>query len=187
MQRDFASVRRTSMFEQINPLPSPQGEPAGDDRNGELYASQRRPDVGRHVVGAFVCVPISPRLLRRDAFKECLQHGDLLDVIRESCGLIDFKDVADEARSFLSLPHPEPEPDRRRSRTPSAPTGSPEAARRLFAMSQPIESTLVELQLHNRGITPLHGTGSLRFHPRCYTPLTPKYENWQGGLCGSCL
>ena len=41
------------------------------------------------------------------------EHGDLLDVIRESCGLVDFKDVADEARTFLSLPHPEPEPDRR--------------------------------------------------------------------------
>ena len=96
------------------------------------------------------------------------EHGDLLDVIRESCGLVDFKDVADEARSFLSLPHPEPEPDRPRSRTPSAPTGSPEAARRLFAMSQPIERTLVEAYLRNRGITSLHGTGSLRFHPRCY-------------------
>jgi hypothetical protein len=96
------------------------------------------------------------------------EHGDLLDVIRESCGLIDFKDVADEARSFLSLPHPEPEPDRPRSRTPSAPTGSPEAARRLFTMSQPIERTPVEAYLRNRGITFLHGTGSLRFHPRCY-------------------
>ena len=32
------------------------------------------------------------------------EHGDLLDVIRESCGLVDFKDVVDEARSFLSLP-----------------------------------------------------------------------------------
>jgi hypothetical protein len=96
------------------------------------------------------------------------EHGDLLDVIRESCGLIDFKDVADEARSFLSLPHPEPEPDRPRSRTPSVPTGSPEAARRLFAMSQPIERTLVEAYFRNRGITFLHGTGSLRFHPRCY-------------------
>ncbi|MFX6019253.1 DNA primase, partial [Acinetobacter baumannii] len=32
------------------------------------------------------------------------EHGDLLDVIRESCGLIDFKDVADEARTFLSMP-----------------------------------------------------------------------------------
>jgi hypothetical protein len=96
------------------------------------------------------------------------EHGDLLDLIRESCGLVDFKDVADEARSFLSRPHPEPQPDRPRSRTPSAPTGSPEAARRLFAMSQPIERTLVEAYLRNRGIAFLHGTGNLRFHPRCY-------------------
>jgi len=96
------------------------------------------------------------------------EHGDLLDVIRESCGLVDFKDVADEARSFLSLPHPEPEPDRHRSRAPVAPIGSPEAARRLFAMSQPISRTLVETYLRNRGITALHETGALRFHPRCY-------------------
>ena len=88
------------------------------------------------------------------------EHGDLLDVIRESCGLVDFKDVADEARSFLSLPHPEPEPDHRRSRAPSAPTGSPEAARRLFAMSLPMSRTLVETYLRNRGITALHGTGA---------------------------
>ena len=75
MHGDLASVRRAPMFEQINPLPGPQGEPAGDDRNGELHAGQRRSDVGRHVVGAFVCVPISPRVLRRDAFKECLEIG----------------------------------------------------------------------------------------------------------------
>lgn len=96
------------------------------------------------------------------------EHGDLLDVIRESCGLVDFKDVADEARTFLSLPHPEPEPEQPRSRKPNVPTGSPEAARRLFAMSHPIARTLVETYLRNRGITTLHGTGSLRFHPRCY-------------------
>ena len=35
-------------------------------------------------------------------------------------------------------------------------------------MSQPIGGTLVEAYLRNRGITALHGTGSLRFHPRCY-------------------
>jgi hypothetical protein len=97
------------------------------------------------------------------------EHGDLLDVIRESCGLVDFKDVADEARSFLSLPHSEPEPDERRSPKPSAPTGSPEAARRLFAMSKPIPGTLAATYLLNRGITLLRGaSGSLRFHPRCY-------------------
>ncbi|MBN9533618.1 MAG: toprim domain-containing protein [Alphaproteobacteria bacterium] len=96
------------------------------------------------------------------------EHGDLLDVIRESCGLIDFHDVADEARRFLSLPHPEPSSDRPRVRTPNAPTGSPEAARRLFAMSQPQMHTLVETYLRNRGITLLHEDGALRFHPRCY-------------------
>lgn len=94
------------------------------------------------------------------------EHGDLLDVIRESRGLLDFKDVADEARAFLSLPHPESEPQSKRPAP--APTGSPEAARRLFAMSQPIPGTLVETYLRTRGITALHGAGSLRFHPRCY-------------------
>lgn len=94
-------------------------------------------------------------------------HGDLLDVIRESLGLVDFKDVAHEARTFLSLPHPEPEPSRRQ-RPATAPSGSPEAARRLYAMSQPITGTIVEAYLRRRGITALHGAGSLRFHPRCY-------------------
>ncbi len=97
-----------------------------------------------------------------------LEHGDLLDVIRESCALIDFRDVADEARRFLSLPHPEPASDRPHARTPNAPTGSPEAARRLFAMSQPVMRTLAETYLRDRGITPLHEDGALRFHPRCY-------------------
>jgi hypothetical protein len=98
------------------------------------------------------------------------EHGDLLDVIRESRGLADFKDVADEARSFLNLPRAAPEPTRTRSSLSKSddPTGSSEAARRLFAMSQPIERTLAEAYLRRRGITALHGTGSLRFHPSCY-------------------
>ena len=96
------------------------------------------------------------------------EHGDLLDVIRESCGLIDFKDVADEARTFLSMPHPEPDRRYDGERKSPAPTGSPEAARRLFAMAQPSSGTLVKTYLRTRGITDLHGTGSLRFHPRCY-------------------
>jgi hypothetical protein len=95
------------------------------------------------------------------------EYGDLLDVIRESCGFADFRDVADEARRFLSLPRSQPKPAPTSARTP-APTGSPEAARRLFAMSQPICRTLVETYLRNRGIPALHDTGALRFHPRCY-------------------
>ncbi|RCS23827.1 DNA primase [Phyllobacterium salinisoli] len=95
------------------------------------------------------------------------EHGDLLDVIRESCGLVLFKDVADEARTFLSMPPPEPEP-RFQERQRPAPSGSPEAARRLIGMSQPIRGTIVQAYLRERGIPDLRGTGNLRFHPRCY-------------------
>ena len=95
------------------------------------------------------------------------EHGDLLDVIRESCGLVDFHDVTNEARRFLSLPRSEPESDSR-SRLPPVPTGSPESARRLFGMSQPIAGTVVETYLRGRGITNLHGIDNLRYHPRCY-------------------
>ncbi len=95
------------------------------------------------------------------------EHGDLLDVIRESRGLVDFHDVADEARHFLSLPRSDSQPSSKATRA-AVRTGSPEAARRLFAMSQPIARTLVETYLRNRGITALHEDGALRFHPRCY-------------------
>jgi hypothetical protein len=96
------------------------------------------------------------------------EHGDLLDLIRESCGLVDFSDVAQEARRFLSLPHPEPQSLPKTHASKPAQPGSSEAARRLFAMSQPISGTIAETYLRKRGITALHGTGNLRFHPRCY-------------------
>lgn len=107
------------------------------------------------------------------------EHGDLLDVIRESCGLVDFHDVADEARRFLSLPRSQPESDRRPRPSP-VPIGSPESARRLFAMSQPIAGTVVETYLRERGIVDLDGVGSLRFHPRCYYRPDPsaQTETW---------
>ena len=95
------------------------------------------------------------------------EHGDLLDIIRESCGFVDFADVALEARQFLSLPLPEC-PNDIASRSDPAPAGSPKAAGRLFAMSQPITGTLAEAYLRNRGLTALQNTASLRFHPRCY-------------------
>ena len=88
-------------------------------------------------------------------------------MIRESLGLIDFADVAEEARIFLSMP-PDPESaPQQHTRTP-APSGSAEAARRLIAMCQPNSGTLVEAYLRGRGITALHECGSLRFHSRCY-------------------
>lgn len=96
------------------------------------------------------------------------EHGDLLDVIRESRGFSNFKDVANEAMTFLGLPHPEPEQTSSPSKSVDTPSGSSGAARRLFAMSQPIAGTVVEAYLRNRSITALHGTESLRFHPHCY-------------------
>lgn len=95
------------------------------------------------------------------------KHGNLLDVIRVSGGFIDFKDVAGEARRFLSLPAARTvsAPYIRRTR---APARSPEASRRLFSMSQPIPGTLAETYLRHRAIIALQGTGSLRFHPNCY-------------------
>ncbi|MCK1684616.1 toprim domain-containing protein [Bradyrhizobium sp. 145] len=95
------------------------------------------------------------------------EHGDLLDVIRETCGLRDFREVAEEARRFLTLARTEPELVPKPVR-PLGPAGSQDAARRLFMRSQPIEGTLAETYLQRRGIAHLHHGGSLRFHPRCY-------------------
>ena len=95
------------------------------------------------------------------------QHGDLLDLIALNRGLERLRDVLGEARSFLRLPRPEQPPDHY-WRQPPAPMGSPESARRLFAMSQPISGTIAEAYLRNRGITALHDAAALRFHPRCY-------------------
>ena len=97
------------------------------------------------------------------------EHGDLLDVIRENMRLRDFREVAEEARRFLKLPRIASELVPQRSPIRSVvPVGSQKAARRLFAISSPIEGTMVETYLRGRGIARVHHGGSLRFHPRCY-------------------
>jgi hypothetical protein len=129
----------------------------GDVRNTpgrSMFVRLKGPESGRGAAGKWTDAASGER-------------GDLLDVIRETCGFIDFRDVADEARRFLSLPRADREPTQKPVRA-AAPIGSAEAARRLFAMAQPIGGTLVETYLRNRGITAFHDTGALRFHPRCY-------------------
>lgn len=93
------------------------------------------------------------------------EHGDLLDLIAANQRLTALTDTLAEARRFLALPQPEPTPSRRQ---PPAPTGSPEAAWRLFAMSKPITGTLAERYLRARDISAIAGSGTLRFHPRCW-------------------
>ncbi|OOO23185.1 DUF7146 domain-containing protein [Agrobacterium pusense] len=98
------------------------------------------------------------------------QFGDLLDLIRETCGLVDFRDVADEARHFLSLPRPEPVSSRGTDAYDFAPvvrcTGV--QAQRLFRMTQPLAGTLADTYLRGRGILRASTHAALRFHPSCY-------------------
>lgn len=93
------------------------------------------------------------------------EHGDLLDIIREASGLRDFRDVVEEARRFLGSPRPAVST---RPPSTSASHRSTDAPRRLFAMAKPIAGTIVETYLRKRGITALHETAALRYHPSCY-------------------
>lgn len=93
------------------------------------------------------------------------EHGDLLDLIAANRRLANLRDVLEEARSFLRLPRREPV---RHARSSPVPAGSRDAARRLWAVSQPIHGTTAEAYLHHRGIVDLPDSDCLRFHPRCY-------------------
>ena len=93
------------------------------------------------------------------------EHGDLLDLIALNRGFDSLRDTLDEARAFLALPPDQVAP--RLDRLP-APRGSPQSARRLYAMSRPIAGTLALRYLHGRGIVTVVNGDPLRFHPRCY-------------------
>lgn len=94
------------------------------------------------------------------------QYGDLLDLVRETCGLIHFRDVADEARRFLNEPRLEPASPLRDDRSASRPPA--ERARRLVRMTQPLAGTLADRYLRQRGIPDASLHPVLRFHPSCY-------------------
>lgn len=126
----------------------------GDVENSpgrSLYVRLRGPESGKGAAGKWTDAATG-------------EHGDLLDLIAAREHLTELRDILDEARRFLSLPRPE----RRDDLATPAPTGSLEAARRLWAISQPTRSTTAETYLHTRGITDLRDCTSLRFHPRCY-------------------
>ncbi|KAB8123804.1 toprim domain-containing protein [Acetobacter fabarum] len=134
----------------------------GDVRNTpgrSLYVRLHGPSEGRGAAGRWTDASTG-------------EFGDLLDLIREALGLADFRDVADEARSFLALPHPEPDragdclrtvPSRR------AETGgtSTDAARRLWDASRPL-SGIADVYLRSRDLTDRSGLAALRFHLDCY-------------------
>ena len=91
------------------------------------------------------------------------EHGDLLDLIALNQNLPALKDVLDEARRFLAMPHAQPDPcPRPHARNPV------EAAQRLFAMARPIAGTIAEAYLRHRGITRVRDLTALRFHQNCF-------------------
>lgn len=98
------------------------------------------------------------------------QFGDLLDLVRETCGLVDFRDVADEARRFLNEPHPEPaaRPEDDAPDYPGVDRPAAERARRLLSMTEPLAGTLAERYLGERSIAQAARHPALRFHPCCY-------------------
>lgn len=129
----------------------------GDVRNSpgrSMFVRLIGPDIGKGAAGKWTDAATG-------------EHGDLLDVIRETCGLSTFNEVVQEARAFLSLPHTDHARLASRTREPN-PIRSSDRARRLFAMAIPISGTIAEAYLRNRGIPALPECGSLRFHPYCY-------------------
>lgn len=95
------------------------------------------------------------------------EHGDLLDVIAAVSACSSMRETLDEARHFLSLPLPPP-PENRAPRPCKAPTGTPEAARRLLAATRPLIGSIAGAYLGGRALTNVSGCTALRFHPRCY-------------------
>ena len=93
------------------------------------------------------------------------QHGDLLDLVRETRGLGDFHAAADEARRFLCLPQPEAGPRREHD---AAVRPACERARRLFAMARSLADTAADAYLRRRGIVGASTHEALRFHPSCF-------------------
>ena len=126
---------------------------AGDLENNagrSLYVRLHGPEAGKGAAGKWTDAAAG-------------KHGDLLDLIAGTRRLATIREVIAEARRFLSLPRHDPH-----EQAVPAPTGSPEAARRLFAMARPIRGTLAETYLRRRGITYLRKALALRFHPRCF-------------------
>jgi hypothetical protein len=107
------------------------------------------------------------------------EHGDLLDIIRETRHLATFAETVDEARAFLRLPAHEREAIRDRSRR-SRPFDRPIAVRRIIAASMPTDGTIAETYLRHRGVCAFAGHAALRFHPRCFyrDGETGRFERW---------
>jgi hypothetical protein len=127
---------------------------AGDAQNTpgrSLYVRLQGPDYGPGAAGKWTDAAIG-------------EHGDLLDLIAHNRDLHRLSAAMDEARFFLALPRPAANS----ARAKPAPTGSPEAARRLFHAGCSIFGTPAAAYLRARGITGPLDWPALRYHPSVY-------------------
>jgi hypothetical protein len=127
---------------------------AGDAMNTpgrSLYVRLQGPDYGPGAAGKWTDAATG-------------EHGDLLDLIALNRDLHRLGEAIEEARSFLSLP----QPAAKITRAPPAPSGSREAARRLFHAGRPVPGTPAEAFLRARGILGPVDWPALRFHPSVY-------------------
>ncbi len=127
-----------------------------------LYVRLTGPDSGPGAAGNWT-----------DAATE--EHGDLLDLIRLNRDLPSLREAMDEASHFLVLPRP-----KRSAQVPRAPSGSPEAARRLFRAGRRLPGTPAEAYLRARSITARLDWPALRYHPSVYyrTGEGAPLESW---------
>jgi len=107
------------------------------------------------------------------------EHGDLLDLIRQTRRLATFAETVEEARAFLRLPVHETGAIQDRAHR-SRPFDRQLAARRVIAGSPPIGGTIAEAYLRRRGICAPPHFVTLRFHPRCYyrDGETGRFARW---------
>jgi Toprim domain len=127
---------------------------AGDAMNTpgrSLYVRLQGPDYGPGAAGKWTDAATG-------------EHGDLLDLIARNRDLHRLGEAMDEARSFLALPRPAANS----SRAAPAPSGSPEAARRLFQAGRLVPGTPAEAYLRARGIAGRLDWPALRYHPSVY-------------------
>ncbi len=96
------------------------------------------------------------------------EHGNLLDIIRNSQGLAEFRDVMAEACRFLSLPDPTLAGPNARTARRDGTDRSREWSGRLFASSQGLAGSPAEAYLRSRGIVMQPDFVALRYHPRCF-------------------
>jgi hypothetical protein len=127
---------------------------AGDAMNTpgrSLYVRLQGPDYGPGAAGKWTDAATG-------------EYGDLLDLIACNRDLHRLGDAMGEARCFLALSRPAVNS----SRAPPAPSGSPEAARRLFRAGRLVPGTPDEAYLRARGITGRLDWPALRCHPSVY-------------------